>query len=139
MNPMKTIIALAFLIFISSCRKDPSIANLENDVISCPCNLLQDMGIDFPKDSGTYWVYQTYLINSLGEESATAKIDTVWALGKKTLPDGIEYNLNAHNFFGFHVEYVWRDSCGFMVNEYLNSDLFELGLFLWRHDLHSIQ
>ena len=121
---MKIMLSLVILVFISACRKDPIINSTQDDV-PCPCNTFEDLGIDFPKDSGTYWVYETVQINSEGEEFPTLYVDTVWALGKRTLSDGIEYNYNAGYNHGLYFSGFWRDSCGFKVDQYLNSDLFE--------------
>jgi hypothetical protein len=124
MISMKITLPLVLLVIISACRKDPVINTTEVDN-ECPCNTFEDLGIDFPKDSGTYWVYETVQINSEGEEFSTTYIDTVWALGKHTLADGIEYNYNAGYNHGLYFTAFWRDSCGFKVDQYFNSGLFE--------------
>lgn len=121
---MKNILLIVVVFFAFACRKDPTFGLQENKQ-PCPCITLEEQGIEVSKDSGAYWVYETFYIDSLGNEQNAGYSDTIWALGEHTFTDGIIYNFEAGYYNGLYTTNFWRDSCGFRVNQYSNDPYFD--------------
>ena len=107
---MKTKILLgSFLLFgLFACEKN-------GDEVTEPIEKTPDY---FPKTTGSYWVYNTYEIDSLGNEELINENDTIIVTGDTTI-NGNSFKV----FFGKRlgigyrkVEMFYRDSAEFIVD-----------------------
>lgn len=72
----------------------------------------------FPMTTGSYWVYNTYEVDSLNQDSLISKNDTVVVIGD-TLVRGEEYKVFRGKYYGFSKDLThkyYRDSLGYIVN-----------------------
>ena len=118
---MKHLIALTAitLLFISSCKKD--VVELEP--------IIPPSAIYMPLTIGSYWVYQDYLIDSLGNSTIMQTRDSMY-VAHDTLINGKSYSVLKGRFFPHGVAFlpdstvmIVRDSSGFMV-DYLGNILY---------------
>ena len=113
---MKTYLLLGifFLLVLSSCEKssnDPS-KNNEEEVLS-----VTDY---YPLTTGSCWVYDTYEIDSLGNETLRSEKDTVEILGDTLIREinyKVFYGKPLNLFTSPKVKYFRRDSSGYIVDE----------------------
>ncbi|TVR79382.1 MAG: hypothetical protein EA412_06635 [Chitinophagaceae bacterium] len=114
------------IIFLSACKKEDKPVNED------PADTHHFEIVTSP---GSYWVYDVYNIDSLGNETIKPKQDTVYLIGD-TLINGYSYAIYEGGYFGMKRTQVLRDSTGYLVSEngtimmsYTNSsdtlDLFE--------------
>lgn len=73
--------------------------------------------IDFyPLAVGNYWIYDVYTIDSLGEASAQNRQDTI-QITAQVATNGHNYFRFEGTQFGADIEFLRRDSSGFLVDE----------------------
>jgi hypothetical protein len=107
---MKTQIAMfiASMCLLLACSEDDTIQ---------PDQPGENAATYFPATAGSYWVYDTYRIDSSGTESIYAESDTLLALGD-TLIEGTTYHVLYGGTYALSfpsTAYV-RDSSGYIVN-----------------------
>ncbi len=100
------------IILIAGCKKDGEIEAPHGTV-----NLYNY----FPLSIGNYWVYQNYNIDSLGNETLTDRIDSMY-INRDTIVNGYQYYvLEGTNFtmggYAPGIIRLLRDSSGYIVDE----------------------
>jgi len=108
---MKTKLLLGFFLMagILSCEKNEN----KSDV---PKPKKADY---FPLGTGSYWVYNTYIIDSLGNETLKSENDTLSIIGDTTI-NGNTYSIFYGKRYGVSTSLekrFYRDSLGYIVNE----------------------
>ncbi len=102
--------AIAFsLLLVSSCCKD------DNDIDTTPqVSQLQHL----PLKTGNYWVYNTYKIDTLGNETIISTVDSTIISGD-TIINGLTYYILKGNYAGGRIRIldILRDSSGYLVND----------------------
>lgn len=95
------------ILFLSACKKEnPEISYSEQEPI-----------YKFPTKKGSYWVYQWYSIDSVGNEIALNQTDSLKIIGDSIL-NGKTYAIyKQKDFSSNQVTYLQRDSSGYIVNE----------------------
>lgn len=98
---------LTFLIF--SCSKD--------DPIECrPYNTEGIVDWDYPTETGSFWVYEWFSLDSNGVETPMNNIDTVRIVGDSIVA-GNTFAVYEEQFFGNSYNTILRrDSSGFIIN-----------------------
>lgn len=93
----------------------------------------------FPLSTGNYWVYNTYCIDSFGNDSLYTENDTVRIIGD-TIINGNSYKVfraNKDDLFAYFANRFYRDSSGYIVDNYgrtiFSSDDLKDTLYV-RHD-----
>ncbi|UKN00453.1 hypothetical protein K6119_11995 [Paracrocinitomix mangrovi] len=96
------------ILTIFSCRKDPSVK------IETPN---EPSSFDLVTTQGSWWKYDWFKIDSLGNETLTTIKDCVYVVGD-TLING---NTFTHLHGDFHIfnsyDWFWRDSAHYIVNQ----------------------
>lgn len=90
---------LAMLVF--SCKDDDATTNP---------TLATDY---FPLTKGSYWIYDWYTIDSLGNEASIGRTDTLKVTGD-TILNGIEYSVVEGTLLGTESLNFYRDSSGYL-------------------------
>ena len=111
---MKTYLltGILFLLVLLACEKsnEPNQEKQEEE----PLNY-------YPLTTGSYWVYDTYKIDSLGNETLKSENDTVAIIGD-SLIRGNNYKVfygKPYNLFNMKkIKYCRRDSSGYIVDGY---------------------
>ncbi len=109
MKNLFVLFAIAFsLLLVSSCCKD------DNDIDTAPqVSQLQHL----PLKTGNYWVYNTYEIDTLGNETVISTVDSTIISGD-TIINGLTYYILKGNYAGGQTRIldILRDSSGYLVN-----------------------
>ena len=110
MKNLKLICSLLLLTLIFSCNPD------DEDPFPVECNPAATSYYNF--NTGTYWIYQWYQVDTLGNETIMENnIDTLRNVGD-TLINGQTYVKQRGNYLSSQVnDYFKRDSAGYLVNE----------------------
>ncbi len=104
-------LGLIIALFVS-CNKDEN-----SDLFNDPLSKTKEY---FPLEVGNYWVYQTYLVDTLGKETNLATIDSV-VITRQEIYNGNSYyifegtNSPLNKNFGFIN--ALRDSSGYIVDK----------------------
>lgn len=106
---MKTriLVGMYLLVALVACQKESDVIN---PVIEDPTY--------FPLTTGSYWVYNTYKIDSLKNEELISENDTTTIIGDTNL-NGYQYKVfygKEYGFSGSKTEKYLRDSLGYIVN-----------------------
>jgi hypothetical protein len=103
------IVGLILMIGIVSCQKED---HPESKSVSQDKTLLNY----FPVTTGSYWVYNTYEIDSTGNETLFSESDTVAVVGD-TLLNGKEYKVFYGKYYkNSYSKKYYRDSAGYIIN-----------------------
>lgn len=107
---MKTriLVGMYLLVVLVACNKE---SNVTNPVIEEPTY--------YPLTTGSYWVYNTYKIDSLKNEVLFSENDTTTIIGDTNL-NGFQYKVFYGKKYGFTHDKTLqfkRDSMGYIVNE----------------------
>lgn len=79
----------------------------------------------FPLTVGSYWVYQWYNIDNLGNETIRSTKDSVF-VSADTIINGLTYAILQGTEFGNEIKRFYRDSSGFLVDEKGEIPLFTI-------------
>lgn len=90
--------------FFCSCRKDPTIPE---PYFPPEVNLVSTVG--------SWWKYENYYIDSLGQATATGIIDTIFVVGDSIINGNTYIHLSGTSF-GFTTYKFIRDSLTYIVN-----------------------
>ena len=106
---MKKLVLFLFVITILySCNKNEN----ESDPVVIPQS--SDYTIF---NAGSYWVYDWYKIDTLGNETPMNKTDSIYVVGD-TIINGNTYRLNKGTMFGGNqYNFIIRDSNNYIVNQ----------------------
>jgi hypothetical protein len=104
--------ALAMLVFSCNCNDD--------DTVSGPTPATEYL----PLNVGNYWIYQWYLIDTLGNETIYSNtLDSIYISGD-TVINGNTYAVMEGREFNSDIQYFYRDSSGYMVSAKSDIPLF---------------
>jgi hypothetical protein len=98
---------MAMLLILFACEKKDNNASLK------------DSASYFPITQGSYWVYDTYKIDSAGNETVYSKNDTMRIIGDTTFENGNDYSI----MYGKYMlntkkkKSFYRDSSGYTIND----------------------
>ena len=107
-NSMKIPVYLcALLLVFTACRKD------KEQIVEIPEPV--EKTYEFPSDSGTYWVYEWFNVDSLGISTPVSLTDTLRITGDTTI-SGKEYVVYSGTKYGVPYTSYERDSSGFIVS-----------------------
>lgn len=110
---MKTTLltTIAALTLLTACKKD------EPEVAICPGAITPEVNY-LISEPGSYWIYQWYQIDSLGNETTYNAIDTVTVIGDSVY-NGNTYTAYESSYLGMQPSIkLLRDSSGYIVNQY---------------------
>jgi hypothetical protein len=94
------------LLGATSCKKDNPV---------CPVAPVVVQNYSMPNVPGSYWVYETFITDSLGVTTSTGNIDTLHLIGE-TQSNGNTYN-TFYRSSNPSVLYYERDSSGYIVGK----------------------
>lgn len=101
-----TFVLIVLLSFVS-CRKDPKIIQPDPPIV----------GFDIPNTPGSWWKYDWYRIDSLGNETLLEEKDCLYVV-QDTIINGNTYIHMQGDFFIYNeYDWFWRDSAEFVVHE----------------------
>jgi hypothetical protein len=106
MKPVSVVVVLVVLLSTYSCQK-------EQPVPAAP-----ESSKFLPMSIGSYWVYETYVVDSLGNESLLPYHDSL-IVTKDSIVNGIKYKVvEGTQFFssGWKILALWQDSAKSLVN-----------------------
>ena len=103
---MKKYFVLVIVIaFITSCQKDDYQVEIKNNYA--------------PLEIGNYWIYENYIVDSIGNETETSIIDSV-VITRDTIINSMKYFILEGTNYPFIRERqiidILRDSLGYLVN-----------------------
>ncbi len=104
--------ALAMLVFSCNCNDDDAATNPTPATEYLPLNI------------GNYWVYQWYIIDTLGNETIYGNtLDSIYISGD-TVINGNTYAVMEGRQFNSDILYFYRDSSGYLVSANSSVPLF---------------
>lgn len=105
------------LLLTASCKTE-QIKIEEDDCIGPQCEIYE---WEMPSSVGSYWIYEWFLVDSLGNDSSIAIFDTVRVVGD-TSAFGNVYSIYEGNHYGSYAHFrsYLRDSSGYVVDLYGN-------------------
>lgn len=125
------VLALIVICFFSACKKDVTIPTTH---LEYECGTPSPISY-FHLNYGSYWVYDWYVIDSLGNETFLNITDSIFISGDTTIGNST-YSISEGTWFGGSpfVEYL-RDSSFHLVNEagrvFCSSTNFTDTLHIW--------
>ena len=107
MNPLKLLSCILMLFLLFSCNRDDD--NLETEI--CTPNIPQFYNLNVD----SYWIYQWYEVNTMGNETIYNRVDTVRNF-KDTIINDLQYVIQRGTYFTPNVrDQLLRDSLGNLV------------------------
>jgi hypothetical protein len=107
--------ALAMLVFSCNCNDDDTVIGPIEPVPATDY---------LPLNKGNYWIYQWYVIDTLGNESIYSNnLDSIYISGD-TVINGNTYAIMEGKEFNSEIRRFYRDSSGYMVSAESKTPLF---------------
>lgn len=110
MKSKLALLSLFFVLAVISCKKDNTDTPVDENEKITPTIYSHTL----PSTAGTYWVYETYTIDSLGAATATGIYDTTWITGDTVI------NGRTYHIYKGQAPYAWtsymRDSLGYILS-----------------------
>lgn len=104
---MKLLIVLVIVATIASCRKDDEITPQNEAIELHPVFHLEN-------NTGSYWLYEWFEIDSLGNETSLQTIDSVYVVGDSVISGNV-YTHYSGTYQGNQTDRIIRDSSGYIV------------------------